>query len=389
MVKGKIVLCLWLVAMLVAGPWMVRDARAESEPPDVSAESAVMIDVQSGRVLYRKNAEEPRLIASLTKIMTAITAIEHARDLDRSLTIPDDAVGTEGSSIYLKQDETLTLRQLLFGLMLRSGNDAAVAIANAVGGSMEGFAFMMNQKAAYLGMQDTHFTNPHGLDDGDRHYSTARDMAKLTAYALQNPIFQEIVSTEHKAVPYQDDARGRTWRNKNKMLQKYEGADGVKTGYTKQAGRCLVSSATKDGRQLAVVTLDAPDDWRDHQALFDYGFETYDTAVIVKAKQAVNTLDMGRTPVTLVAKNRFAYPLTFNERTKVRAEVVWEKDMWNTGRGSVHDVWGYLRVYLEGETIGSIPLILAETEETSMREDKGLIAYIRSYWQTAFTFGGR
>jgi D-alanyl-D-alanine carboxypeptidase len=238
-----------------------------------SAEAAALIDVESGRILYSHNGNKPMRIASLTKIMTAIVAIEHGNLGDRVKT-GINAYGVEGSSIYLKLGEEQSLLHLLYGLMLRSGNDAAVAIAEHVGGSVEGFVQLMNEKAEQLGLTGTTFKNPHGLD-ADGHLSTAEDVARLTAYALKHPVFREIVKTPSIRIPNPGETWDHLWRNKNKMLHLYPGADGVKTGYTKSAGRCLVSSATRDGRQLAAVTLNASNDWSDHARLLDYGFSQF------------------------------------------------------------------------------------------------------------------
>jgi D-alanyl-D-alanine carboxypeptidase len=242
-----------------------------SEAPGVSARAAAVIDVDTNQLLYEKNADQRMLIASLTKVMTAIVALEHDSIAD-VVTVDQDSYGKEGSSIYLQLGQKISLENLLYGLMLRSGNDAASAIAKHVGGSEAGFVAMMNDTARYIGMRNTHFANPHGLD-APEHYSTARDMALLTAYAMMNPTFREIVKTPYKRITYDDQHVSYLWRNKNKMLRLFEGADGVKTGFTKRAGRCLISSATRDGKQIVVVTLKASSDWVDHRHLLQYGFQ--------------------------------------------------------------------------------------------------------------------
>ena len=213
----------------------------------LSAEKAILVDAATGRVLYEKNADERSLIASTTKIMTALVVCEQCNVLDR-MRIPREAVGIEGSSMYLQEGEVLTLQELLYGLMLHSGNDAAVALAIYCGGTVEGFAEMMNDKARVLGMTQSHFENPNGLDSPG-HYSTARDLAILASYAMKNPIFHKTVSTKTVTVG------NRYLRNHNKLLWQVAGADGVKTGYTKAAGRILVSSATRDGRRLIALAI--------------------------------------------------------------------------------------------------------------------------------------
>ena len=204
------------------------------------------------------------LIASTTKIMTGLLVCE-AGELDRTVTVPDAAVGLEGSSMYLKKDETLTRRDLLYGMMLHSGNDAALTLAISVSGSEGAFVRQMNLRARALGLTQTHFANPHGLDSGE-NYSTALDLAHLAQAALQNAQLRAVVSTKTAV------CAGRTLTNHNKLLWRYDGCIGVKTGYTRHAGRILVSAAERDGRMLIAVTISDPDDWRDHTALLDYGF---------------------------------------------------------------------------------------------------------------------
>ncbi|MEY4480004.1 MAG: hypothetical protein RLZZ267_682 [Bacillota bacterium] len=262
---------LWFVSLCIIWWSMcVFPSAASAQGPYISAQSSAVIDVVTGEFIFEKNASRPMLIASLTKIMTAIVALEYG-DLADQVTVSANAFGEEGSSIYLQEGQKISLEDLLYGLMLRSGNDAAVSIAEHVGGSVEGFAIMMNDTARLIGMRHSHFVNPSGLD-APGHYSTAHDMAMLTAYSLTNPHFREIVQTGTKRISYPEQNTAYLWRNKNKMLRLYPGSDGVKTGYTKKAGRCLVSSATRNGKQIAVVTLKASSDWSDHRLLLNYGF---------------------------------------------------------------------------------------------------------------------
>lgn len=240
----------------------------------LSAQKVVVMDAQTGHILYEKDGDERSLIASTTKIMTALLVCEQCNVLDR-VRIPVEAVGIEGSSMYLQEGEVLTVQELLYGLMLRSGNDAAVALAIYCGGTVEGFAQLMNDKARQLGMGNSHFENPHGLDN-PHHYSTAKDLAVLASYAMCNPIFAKTVSTK------QVNVANRTLTNHNKLLWRVEGAEGVKTGYTKAAGRILVSSAVRQDRRLVTVTINAPDDWRDHEALINEGFTHYSRECVVR-----------------------------------------------------------------------------------------------------------
>ncbi len=242
----------------------------EVPPPQVSAKSAFLCRADSGEGVYAKDADFPLPMASTTKIMTALVAIEEA-DPDLLIETDPRAVGTEGSSIYLYEGETLTLRQLLYALLLESANDAAVAIACGIAGSVEAFADRMNEKAHELGLSSTHFTNPHGLDDTD-HFTTARELALIAAAALKQPLFCEIVATKRVTIPHAQTGGVRVLSNHNKLLSLYDGCIGIKTGFTKKSGRCLVSAAERDGVTLVAVTLDAPNDWADHAAMLDYGF---------------------------------------------------------------------------------------------------------------------
>ncbi len=241
-----------------------------AETPAVSAKSAILIEASTGDVLWGKRERDRLPMASTTKIMTALLAIESGA-LGETVTVSSSAIGVEGSSIYLHVGEKLTMRQLVEAVLLESANDAATAIACELAGSVEGFADMMNERAAELGLKDTHFTNPHGLDNPD-HYTTAYDLAKLSAYALKNTTFREISSTRIAKIPLCGSEGTRVLVNHNKMLRLYPDAVGVKTGYTKKSGRCLVSAAERNGVLLVAVTLDAPDDWNDHTRMLDYGF---------------------------------------------------------------------------------------------------------------------
>ena len=239
------------------------------------ASAAILMDAGSGRVLYESNAHQRRLIASVTKLMTALVALESERCLDEVVTVDPAWAGVEGSSIYLRAGEQLRLETLLYGLLLRSGNDAAAAVAGFCGGT-EAFVARMNQKAAQLGMEDSSFANPSGLN-AEGHYSTAYDMALLARACLDNPVLAEMVSTRSITL------EGRSFTNHNKLLWQYPGCIGMKTGYTERAGRTLVSAARRDGLTLICVTLNDPSDWRDHAALFDYGFAGYEGRQLVRA----------------------------------------------------------------------------------------------------------
>ncbi len=249
-------------------------------PPSTSAYAAVLIDASSGAVLYTKNAHERLPMASTTKIMTALVVLENM-PLDKTVTVPEEAASIEGSSMYLRANEKVTVETLLYGLLLESGNDAAHTLAVACSGSVEAFAEKMNERAEALGLRDTHFVNPHGLS-ADFHYTTAYELARITAEALQNETFRQMVSTVTKVVSATDGDLTRYFSNHNKLLRQYEGAIGVKTGYTKAAGRCLVGAAERDGSTFVTVTLNDGNDWADHAALLDHAFEHYRTVTVAE-----------------------------------------------------------------------------------------------------------
>lgn len=251
---------------------------AGGNEPSLSAESAILLDADSGDILLSKNHEQKMGMASTTKIMTALVAAEK-ENLKKTVKIPKEAVGIEGSSVYLYEGERITVEELLYALLLQSANDAAAAIAVSTAGSIEAFADMMNERAKDMGLSNTHFTNPHGLNDKE-HYTTAYDLAVIASCALKNEIVKEIVSTYKKTIPIDSDCNQRVLVNHNKMLKLYDGAIGVKTGFTKATGRCLVSAAERDGLTLVAVTLNAPNDWSDHTAMLDFGFENYESVLI-------------------------------------------------------------------------------------------------------------
>ena len=240
----------------------------------VSARGAVLIEAQSGDVVLEQNKDTRLPMASTTKIMTAIVVLENA-PLDKVVKIEPNMTNIEGSSIYLHEGEELTVEELLYALMLESANDASVALAHTVANSIEDFAELMNKKATELGLKNTHFTNPHGLDD-DEHYTTAYELGVIASYAMKNPQFVRIVSTLKRAIPLNNGEGTRVLVNHNRLLRSYDGAIGIKTGFTKRCGRCLVSCAEKDGVTFICVTLNDPNDWHDHQEMLDYGFSRYE-----------------------------------------------------------------------------------------------------------------
>ena len=328
----------------------------------LSARKACVLDAVSGRMLFEKASDDRSLIASTTKIMTALIICEQCNVLDR-MRIPKEAVGIEGSSMYLKEGEVLTLQELLYGLMLSSGNDAAVALAIYCGGTVEGFVELMNDKARSLGLKNTHFMNPNGLDAPD-HYSTAKDLAKLSAYSMKNPVFYRTVSA--KSIR----AGERYLTNHNKLLWRLDGADGVKTGYTKAAGRILVSSATRDNRRLIAVTIDDPDDWNDHAALLTNGFSRYQVETLVRAGDVLDTVEVAggeNSKAEILAGKDFSFAVSREEQFSIAIP----------GAGFVYapvvagaDA-GFAYVLIGGNAVGKIPVVYGCTIEQPEEEKKG------------------
>ncbi|MFC3882773.1 D-alanyl-D-alanine carboxypeptidase family protein [Bacillus songklensis] len=344
---------LFLMAVFISFQLFVPAVFAQS----VSAQSAILIEQHTGRVLYEKEAHKRLRIASITKIMTAILAIESGK-MEDTVTVSNRAVGTEGSSLYLVPNEKIKLKDLVYGLMLRSGNDAAVAIAEYVGGSLDGFVYLMNQKAAEIGMKDTGFANPHGLDDHENHYSTAYDMAILMKYATANKTFQEISGTKIYRAPHPEEKWDRVWKNKNKLLTSlYPYCTGGKTGYTKRAKRTLVTTASKDGMDLIAVTLNDPDDWQDHISMYETGFDKFKLTKVVK-KGKVSDIDDSYYKKKVYVKRDFIYPLTDDEKDSVKLEATLikpNKKLWEDER-NIPDIVGRLDIYQNDEGIGRLPL---------------------------------
>ena len=328
------------------------------------AKSAIMIEQSTGRILYEKDAHTKRRIASITKIMTAILAIESGK-MDKTVTVTDAILKAEGSAIYLKVGEKIKLSDLVYGLMLRSGNDAAIAIAEYVGGSVEGFAALMNEKAAWIGMENSHFTNPHGLDDSDTHYSTAYDMALLTKYAMGNKKYQKISGTKIHRAPNPNEVWDRVWKNKNKLLtEKYKYCTGGKTGYTKKARRTLVTTASKDGLDLITVTIDDSTDWADHIALYEAGFSQYILTDVVPSG-TIKSIKKGFYKNKAYLKSALSYPLTKEEQEKVKVkyELKEPKNQWRKGKNLPTKI-GKANLILDGQTLLSKPVYLYKKEQT-------------------------
>lgn len=280
--------------------------------PSVSARAAALYEPETKSFIYTKNANERLGMASTTKIMSALIVLESI-DLDKLVQVDERAIGVDGSSIYLEKDEILSAEDLIYALMLNSANDAAEALAYEICGSVEGFCDMMNERAAELGLEDTHFSNPHGLDAKD-HYTTAHDLAILTAEALQNPKFKEITSTKSREIT--SNIKTRVLSNHNKLLKSYDGCIGVKTGYTQMTGRSLVSAAERDGLSLISVTIDAPDDWADHAKMLDFGFSKVHAVELIGEEEFCYSLPiLGGNCNSIIVKNKDALKYIYTSDT--------------------------------------------------------------------------
>lgn len=341
---------------------------AGAAAPSLSATSAILVDGKTGRVLYEKNANEERAIASITKLMTALVAVGSNPDLSQEVTVKREYTLTEGSSMYLKVGETVTLEELLYGLMLVSGNDAALAVAGFCAGDVETFIGWMNQKAEELGMEHTHFSNPNGLSSED-HYSTAADMAKLAMAVMENETLAKIVGTKTITIG------ARSFTNHNKLLWRYEGCVGMKTGYTDKAGRTLVSCAERDGQRLIVVTLNDPNDWEDHAALFDYGFANWPAHILSAAGKDFRSLPVDGGLVRFVpvrTDTDLYYPLADGER--VTAEIALPERV--SAPVEEGEIAGGITFYMDGAPIGTTYLVYARTVHSDTEEPQGLLERI-------------
>ena len=359
------------LALLFAMLSLVSPAQALS----LSAQSAVLIDARDGRVLYEKDADTPRPMASTTKIMTAVVALESC-NVNEIIEIADEAVGVEGSSIYLQKGERMTLLELLYALLLQSANDAAVAIAVGVGGCVGNFADMMNEKAMSLGLTSTHFENPNGLD-ADGHVTTARELALLTAYALKNPTFAEIVATYKRKISG-PDGTVRLVVNHNKLLNMYDGCVGVKTGFTKKSGRCLVSAACRESLTLVSVTLSAPDDWRDHTAMLNYGYENYCCEILCDEGGFIEALPVvGGVQDSLLCANCDYVAATLpRDHGEITVDVQLPQMIY--APVSAGDIVGHVTYKCDGKVIGETDIKAAYNIEQ--------IRYKKNFWQKVWDF---
>lgn len=336
--------------------------------PNVKAkdfsESSIVIDQDSGRILYQNNAQEPKLIASTTKILTAIITIEKA-NLNQEVEVGEEVLKMYGTNIYLEVGEKIKIIDLLYGLLLRSGNDAAVVLAKNVSGSEEKFVADMNKKAQELGMKNSIFNNPHGLDEETKNYSTAYDMALLMRYASKNQTFMKISNTKK----YQTSTGKKTylWYNRNKLLTSYEYCTGGKNGYTPSAGKTLVSTATKDNLNLIIVSLKDQDPYTTHKNLYNQIFNQYQNYQIINKDNFY--IDKTFINEDLYIKDNFYYPLTLEETTKVKTIV-------NINNKSKSKKPGKITIYLNNKKISSIPIY----KKIPTKKEKTFFSKLKSFF---------
>ena len=347
---------------------------AVSSAPAISAKSAVVIDADTGKILYEQDAHTRRGMASTTKIMTALIALENV-SLDLLVTVDPRACGVEGSSVYLFAGEKITMETLLYALMLQSANDAAEAIAYEISGSIEKFAELMNRKADEMGLTATHFDNPHGLD-GETHYTTAYELALIAAYAMKNEAFAEIVGTVKKAVPLHNGEATRLLINHNRLLREFDDIIGIKTGYTKKCGRTLVSAAEKDGVRLICVTLDDGNDWEDHRALLDHGFSLYEEMALSGPLSYEIPVCGGASTSVLVSTRENPTALLPVNHGEIR--VVTEIPRFLYAGVCEGDVVGRVVFYVDGAEMGEA-LLYAESSVQIARKEK-------CFWKRIFSF---
>lgn len=355
-----------LLAVLLLLPLPTAKAAGE---PGVSAQSAILISGDDGTVIFEKNAHEQLAMASTTKIMTALLTLEEAeRSGDPVLDITEEMVAVEGSSMGLKAGDRLTLTNLVSGMLLASGNDAANAAALYLGGSQEGFAELMNARAKEIGMTETNFVTPSGLDD-EQHYSTAYDMALLGREAIQNEEFARIAGSATLQVSFIEPEQKISYSNHNKLLHLYEGCIGIKTGFTKKAGRTLVSAARRDGTTLIAVTLNAPDDWDDHIAMFNYGFATVRTVQMggEDLPDALPVAGSDKQGVSLRMGQQLAMTLPINQAEGLESRVLLPRFLYAPVQAG--EKVGRVQYLMGGEEIYSVPIIASEEAEVLVLQE--------------------
>ena len=323
---------------------------------NVSAKtSSIVVDELTGRILYENNAYEKKLIASTTKIMTAIIVIENI-DLNKEVTIGEEILKSYGTNIYVEVGEKIKIIDLLYGLLLRSGNDAALSLANAVSGNEKEFVYLMNKKAKTLGMNNTTFENSHGLDEYTKNYSTAYDMSLLMKYANKNSIFKKISNT--KSYRVQTEKKSYLWYNRNKLLNDYKYCTGGKNGYTPSAGKTLITTAEKNNLKLLITTLDDPKIYETHRQLYEQTFKKYKYYTIID-KNKVSTTYANYFREKIFVKESFIYPLTYDEKDEIKIKVI------KFNKIGENNIIGYIEIKLKNKIIGKIDIYTEQKKESS------------------------
>ena len=360
----NIVILFLLLAMIVTMLTVI--VSANDNRPATGARALALYEPVSGEFIAGNNIDARLPMASTTKIMTALLAIELC-ELDEVISVPKEAVGVEGSSVYLKEGDLISVRDLVYSVLLQSANDGAAVLALKIGGDISGFAELMNERAEELGLTGTHFENPHGLDS-EEHYTTARDLAILAGEALKNPTFREICSTYKHSFTLSDGIR--TVVNHNKMLKRYDGAIGVKTGFTKRSGRCLVSAAERDGLTLITVTLCDPDDWRDHTAMLDYGFSVMEAVPISSLTDTefeIKLLNSAKTSVRAIINEDYPYIIKKRSDAPLVARVVLPR--YKAAPVTAGEKLGEIIIEQDGNIVKTVD-ILAEATVEAQRKKK-------------------
>lgn len=348
---------LWIAFVISAFLFSIFTVLVSSDnTPTTSARSAALYEPETNNFLYKKNFNLRLPMASTTKIMTALLAIEHL-DMEKTVKVDDRAIGVDGSSIYLETGEEMSAENLIYALMLASANDAAEALAYEISGDIESFSALMNERAYTLGARDTNFENPHGLDAGG-HYTTAHDLSLISAEALSNPIFRKICSTYKKTI--ESNLKTRTVVNHNKLLRMYEDCIGVKTGYTQLSGRSLVGAAEREGLTLISVTIDAPNDWSDHKALLDFGFNKIKCVTLLDEREFDGQ-------IAVVGGNKPTVDVTNDKAARVicdkNAEISKEKILlhrYTTAPVNKGDVLGKIIYKIDSITVAEVNLIATD-----------------------------
>lgn len=349
-----------LIIIMFCIPLLIIQVQAKD-----TSKSSIVMDMDTGRVLYEKNAHEKRLIASTTKIMTAILTIENT-NINDSVVVGEEILKMYGTNIYIEVGEKIKVQDLLYGLILRSGNDAATVLAKYTGATEENFVNMMNLKAKQIGMINTTFSNPHGLDDDTENYSTAYDMAVLSKYSNNSTIYKEIAKTKKYKTSTQN--KSYLWYNRNKLLTTYEYCTGGKNGYTPKAGRTLVTTASKQSMNLTIVTLNDPNEYKTHQFLYEDIFSKYKNYTIIDKNKFEISKELYKGDSYI--KESFIYPLTKEEKDNVQTEISMLKEKDITGK------IGYITIKLEEEVIGKIDIY----KRNKKKEDNNIFERLKNYF---------